>query len=91
MFSDVSNDLTPLRFFKNVLEYPNCSKFVRVPNLTFSTISEKNLWGKEKNLLYKNRSTKMFFFGVKEFFFVDLNFKKGCENEFQDYKEKSCS
>ena len=32
-----------------------------------------------------------FFFGVKEFFFVNLDIINRCKNEFQDYYEKSCS
>ena len=33
---------------------------------------------------------KISFFGIKDFF-VNLNFKNGCKNEFEDYNEKSCS
>ena len=33
----------------------------------------------------------MNFFGVKEFFFVDSDFKNEFENEFEDNNEKSCS
>ena len=33
---------------------------------------------------------KRTFFGVKEFFFVNFDFKNGCENEFEDNNEKSC-
>ena len=33
----------------------------------------------------------MKFFGVKEFFRMNLDFKNGCKNEFQDNNEKSCS
>ena len=33
----------------------------------------------------------MKFFGVKEFFFINLDFKNGYKNEFQDNNEKSCS
>ena len=29
--------------------------------------------------------------GKKEFFFVNYDFKNGCNNEFEDNKEKSCS
>ena len=31
------------------------------------------------------------FFGVKEFFFMNFDFKNGCKNEFKDNNEKSCS
>ena len=31
------------------------------------------------------------FFGVKEFFFMNFDSKKGCKNEFEDNNEKSCS
>ena len=31
------------------------------------------------------------FFGVKEFFFMNFDFKNGCKNEFKDNSEKSCS
>ena len=30
------------------------------------------------------------FFGVKEFFFVNFDFKNECKNEFEDNNEKSC-
>ena len=33
----------------------------------------------------------MKFFGVEEFFFVNFNLKNGCNNEFEDDHEKSCS
>ena len=33
----------------------------------------------------------MKFFDVKEFFFVNFDFKNGCKNEFQDNNEKSRS
>ena len=33
----------------------------------------------------------MKFFWCQGIFFVNLNFKNGCENEFQDNNEKSCS
>ena len=31
------------------------------------------------------------FFGVRDFFFVNFDFKNGCKNEFDDNNEKSCS
>ena len=31
------------------------------------------------------------FFGVKEFFFMNFDFKNRCKNEFKDNNEKSCS
>ena len=31
------------------------------------------------------------FFGVKEFFFINFDFKNGCKNEFKGNNEKSCS
>ena len=33
----------------------------------------------------------MKFFGVKEFFYMISDFKNGCNNEFEDSNEKSCS
>lgn len=33
----------------------------------------------------------MKFFGVKEFFFVNFDFKNGCKEEFEDDNEKSWS
>ena len=33
----------------------------------------------------------MDFFGVKEFSFVNFDFKNGCKNEFGNNNEKSCS
>ena len=30
------------------------------------------------------------FFGAKEFFYVNFDFKNGCENEFKDENEKPC-
>ena len=35
-------------FFKNVPDYRNRSNFARGPNLTHSSIWEKNIWGSEK-------------------------------------------
>ena len=32
----------------------------------------------------------MKFFGMKDFFFVNFDFKNGCKNEFEDNNEKSC-
>ena len=34
---------------------------------------------------------KWIFFGVKEFFFMNFDFKNRCKNEFKDNNEKSCS
>ena len=31
------------------------------------------------------------FFSSKEFFYINFDFKNGCENEFKDNNEKSCS
>ena len=42
-------------------------------------------------LVIKNRPSKMNFFGVKEFFFVNFDFKNECKNEFKNNNEKSCS
>ena len=42
-------------------------------------------------MVIKNRPSKMKFVGVKEFFFVNFDFKNGCKNEFEDNNEKSCS
>ena len=36
-------------FFKNVLEYQNCSKFARRPNSTYSSIWEKIIGGQKKS------------------------------------------
>ena len=33
----------------------------------------------------------MNFFGVKEFFYMNLYLKNSCRNEFKDNNEKSCS
>ena len=33
----------------------------------------------------------MIFLDAKEFFFVNFDLKNGCENEFEDNNEKSCS
>ena len=41
--------------------------------------------------LYENRASKMNFFGAKEFFYMNFDFKKSCKNEFKDNNEKSCS
>ena len=41
--------------------------------------------------LLVNKNRPLNFFGVKEFFFVNFDFKYGCKNEFEDNKEKSCS
>ena len=40
---------------------------------------------------YKIRALKMNFFGVKEFFYMNLYLKNSCRNEFKDNNEKSCS
>ena len=42
-------------------------------------------------MLIKNRPSKMKFFCIKEYFFVNFDFKNGCKNEFEDNNEKSCS
>ena len=42
-------------------------------------------------IVYENRPSKIIFFWCQWFFFVNLNFKNGCENEFQDNNEKSRS
>ena len=42
-------------------------------------------------MLYDNRASKMKFFSVKEFFFINFDFKNGCKNEFKDNNEKSGS
>ena len=40
-------------------------------------------------MIYENRAPDMIDdFGVKEFFFVDFDYKNGCKNEFQDNNEK---
>ena len=39
--------------------------------------------------VYENRALKIKFFGVKEFFFMNLDFKNECKNEFKDNNEKS--
>ena len=39
----------------------------------------------------ENRTSKMKFFGVKEFFCMNSDFKNGCKNEFKDINEKSWS
>ena len=41
--------------------------------------------------IYENRPSKMIFFDVKEFSFMNFDFKNGCQNEFKDNNEKSCS
>ena len=41
-------------------------------------------------MVYKNRASKMKFFGAKEFLH-DCFFKNGRKNEFNDNNEKSCS
>ena len=33
---------------------------------------------------------KWIFFGVKEFFFINFDFRNGCKNQFKDNNEKSC-
>ena len=40
-------------------------------------------------MIIKNQPSKMKFFGFKVFFFVNFDFKNGCENEFEDNNEKS--
>ena len=42
-----------------------------------------------KYLKIHNRPSNMKFFGVKEFFFVNFDFKSGCKNEYEDNNEKS--
>ena len=42
-------------------------------------------------MVIKNRPLKMKCFCVKEFFFVNFDYKNGCKNEFEDNNEKSCS
>ena len=37
------------------------------------------------------KASEKYFFGVKEFFFVNFYFKNGCKNELGDNNEKSCS
>ena len=40
-------------------------------------------------LVCENWTSKMKFFGVKEFFRMNFAFKNGCNNEFKDNNEKS--
>ena len=40
---------------------------------------------------YKNRASKMIFFGAKEFIYMKFDLENGFKNEFQDNNEKSCS
>ena len=42
-------------------------------------------------MVIKNRPSKMKCFCVKEFFFVNFDYKNGCKNEFEGKNEKSCS
>ena len=39
----------------------------------------------------RNLPSRMKFFGFKKFFFMNFDFKNGCENEFEHNNEKSCS
>ena len=42
------------------------------------------------DIVYADFANK-FFFGVRESFFMNFDFKNGRQNEFKDNKEKSCS
>ena len=42
-------------------------------------------------VVYENRTSKMKFSGVKEFFRMNFDFKSVCKNECKDNKEKSWS
>ena len=57
----------------------------------FWTIFSKEGKKPTKFLHLTPRLSGEFFFGVKEFFFVNFDFKNGCKNEFEDNNENSCS
>ena len=42
--------------------------------------------------VYENRASKMnFFFGAKESFYMNSDFKNDCRNDIKDNNEKPCS